>query len=84
MTDKDLPEGVHTKFDQSMSYTDYLSLSTLLNAQKPTFDLMVLTLISHSSRPASSGLSGVYRNARNTALPGSLLEGNIASKSGLM
>ena len=35
MTDKDLPEGVHTKFDQSMSYTDYLSLSTLLNAQNP-------------------------------------------------
>ena len=35
MTDKDLPEGVHTKFDQTMSYTDYLSLSTLLNAQNP-------------------------------------------------
>jgi tryptophan 2,3-dioxygenase len=35
MSDKDLPEGVHTKFDQTMSYTDYLSLSTLLNAQNP-------------------------------------------------
>ena len=35
MSDKDLPEGVYTKFDQTMSYTDYLSLSTLLNAQNP-------------------------------------------------
>ena len=40
---------------------------------------MILTLISHSSRPASSGLSGAYRNARNTALPGSLLVGKGVS-----
>jgi tryptophan 2,3-dioxygenase len=35
MRDKDLPEGVHTEFDQSMSYGDYLDLSTLLSAQNP-------------------------------------------------
>ena len=35
MSDKDLPKGVHTKFDESMSYADYLSLSTLLDAQNP-------------------------------------------------
>ncbi len=31
----DLPDGVHTDFDQSMSYGDYLHLDTLLDAQKP-------------------------------------------------
>ncbi len=35
MSDKDLPKGVYTKFDESMSYADYLSLSTLLDAQNP-------------------------------------------------
>ena len=32
---KDLPEGVHTEFDKSMSYGDYLDLTTLLSAQNP-------------------------------------------------
>ena len=35
MSDKDLPKGVYTKFDKSMSYADYLSLSSLLDAQNP-------------------------------------------------
>ena len=35
MNDKDLPKGVYTEFNQSMSYADYLHLSTLLSSQNP-------------------------------------------------
>jgi len=36
MTEKyDLPEGAHTDFNQAMSYGDYLSLDTILDAQHP-------------------------------------------------
>ena len=35
MNDKDLPRGVYTEFNQSMSYADYLHLSTLLSSQNP-------------------------------------------------